>query len=149
MGVDENLKEIILGAGFYILWFIVLGSFLSIIFSKRQRQKFFSTHNFIAATLTLASFIFWVGLILVAFEIMDEWWIRIVIIILLLNPILVNLYFLQMIEEKGLMFALKNFDRPFKLLGIQIKGKSSQEDGIIEIESLFSVLSENIIDGTS
>ena len=85
-------------------------------------------------TMFLISIIFWFGLISYAFDFVEEWYFRIIIIIPLLPIIMVNLNFLHMAEEKGLRFALKNIDRPFKLLIIQIKREFSEERRAIESE---------------
>ena len=123
MGVVESLNEVPA-----IIYAILVGLLLGSIFSKNRM------HNIIMGTLFLISIIFWFGLISYAFDFVEEWYFRIIIIIPLLPIIMLNLNFLHMAEEKGLRFAVKNIDRPFKLLIIQIKREFSEERHAIERE---------------
>jgi len=121
MGAVESLKETIFGIGGVVAFFVLLGWLLSRFVPPKKRD------GFVVATCWLISGVIWFGLASYAFEYVNEWTYRIVIIILFMPIIMLNISLLEMRDAKGIRYTLKNIDKPFKLLIIKIKRFISEE----------------------
>ena len=88
------------------------------------------TRNILISVLYLISLIFWVQLIQITYDFVGVWYLVPFIIGLMFPLLSVNLNFLQLAEEKGLRYTVKNINRVFNLSILQIKRIFSDDDDV-------------------
>ena len=86
-------------------------------------------HRLVMLSLFLVGALFWVGLFTLAYDYTEAWYVLILLFILMSPFMMGHLNFIQLAEEKGAMFAIKNINRVVTLTILQL----TREDDEVSI----------------
>ena len=87
-------------------------------------------HRLVMLSLFLGSAFFWIGLFAQTYDYTAAWYLVFLLFILASPFIMGNLNFIQLAEEKGAVFAIKNINRVVSLTILQIKRDFSEDDEV-------------------
>ena len=81
-------------------------------------------------SLALVSGFFWIGLFAQTYDYTEAWYLVFLLFILMSPFIMGNLNFLQLVDEKGIIFAIKNIKRVVGLTTLQVIRNFSEDDEV-------------------
>lgn len=86
-------------------------------------------HRVVMFSLYLVGALFWVGLFRLTYDYTEAWYLLFLLFIIMSPFMMGNLNFIQLAEERGAMFAIKNINRVVTLTFLQI----TREDDEVSI----------------